>query len=430
MSSKMINSGIEWIGEIPEHWEILPNKYIMHKFKDICLNHTDEDIISLTKKGVIIRDLSEGGKMPATFDGYQKVYPGNLLMCLFDIDVTPRCVGVINDKGLTSPAYSQFVLNNNLDVNYYYYYYLMLDEDKTLLHLSKNLRHSLTEDQLGSIDIIKPPLIEQKKIAIFLNRNITIIDQLIEESLILIDRYKEYKQSLVTETVTKSLNTNVEMIDSGIDWIGKIPKHWKINKIKNMCYLKGRIGWHGLTSSEYSDEGAYLVTGTDFKDMHIDWDNCNHISYERYDQDPYIQLKENDLLITKDGTIGKLALIKDIPDKATLNSGIFLVRPLNNTYINDYLYWVLFSDIFVRFFDYIKTGTTISHLYQKTFENFAFPYPDINEQKEIVDYLNKKCILIDKSIQENEILIKKLEEYKKSLIFEYVTGKKEVPNEI
>jgi type I restriction enzyme S subunit len=140
--------------------------------------------------------------------------------------------------------------------------------------------------------------------------------------------------------------------DSGIKWIGEIPEGWEVNKIKNTSYVKGRIGWHGLTSEEYSDEGAYLVTGTDFKDGVIEWDDCHHVGWDRYKEDPYIHLKEDDLLITKDGTIGKIALIKILPNKATLNSGIFLVRPLNKKYIPKFMYWMLNSAVFERFFDF------------------------------------------------------------------------------
>ena len=142
------DSTLEWIGKIPAHWEIKPNKYLMKKIKQIQPIYDGEDIISLTVNGVIKRDLDNpSGKMPTSFDGYQFVYPGNLLMCLFDIDVTPRCIGLIKDFGLTSPAYSQFVLNNGVDASYYYYYYLNLDFNKELLHLAKNQRHSLNEEQ-------------------------------------------------------------------------------------------------------------------------------------------------------------------------------------------------------------------------------------------------------------------------------------------
>ena len=119
-------------------------------------------------KGVIERDLDAGGKMPSSFDGYQYVYPGNLLMCLFDYDVTPRCIGLVKDTGLVSPAYSHFVLNKNFWSPYYYYYYLLIDNTKELLHLAKNLRHSFTEEQLGNVNVPVPSFLEQQKISDFL----------------------------------------------------------------------------------------------------------------------------------------------------------------------------------------------------------------------------------------------------------------------
>ena len=103
---EMKPSSMEWVGDIPASWKVMPNKYLMHKKKESCPVYNGEDILSLTMKGVIVRDLDAGGKMPASFDGYQRLEPGNLLMCLFDIDVTPRCIGLIKQAGLSSPAYS------------------------------------------------------------------------------------------------------------------------------------------------------------------------------------------------------------------------------------------------------------------------------------------------------------------------------------
>jgi hypothetical protein len=119
-----VDSQIPYVGLIPSHWKTVQNKRVMHKKKQLCLSYQGQDIISLTMNGVVVRDLGAGGKMPATFDGYQFVYPGELLMCLFDIDVTPRCIGRVYNEGLTSPAYSSFVLKDNADLGYYYYYYL------------------------------------------------------------------------------------------------------------------------------------------------------------------------------------------------------------------------------------------------------------------------------------------------------------------
>lgn len=198
----MKDSGIEWIGEIPEHWEILPHKRIMRKIKEIQEHYNGENIISLTMKGVIIRDLEAGGKMPATFDGYQRVYPNNLLQCLFDIDVTPRCVGLIKEYGLTSPAYSQFELFSNAYSPYYDYLLRYMDDIKAMLHLSKNLRSSLTEADFGAISTCVPPVCEQKTIADYLDTKCTEIDNLISIKLSKIDSLKEYKKSIIYEYVT------------------------------------------------------------------------------------------------------------------------------------------------------------------------------------------------------------------------------------
>ena len=201
-NAEMKDSGIEWVGQMPLEWDAVPNKYLMYKVKNICPVYNGEDILSLTINGVIIRDLNGGGKMPTSFDGYQKVTPGNLLMCLFDIDVTPRCIGLVKNFGLTSPAYSQFVMRTGAYAPYYYYYYLMVDYTKELLHMAKNLRHSLTEDQLGAIKAPNPPYEEQVQIAEFLDKKCVEISRVIEDKNKQLAMLDEYKKSLIFEYVT------------------------------------------------------------------------------------------------------------------------------------------------------------------------------------------------------------------------------------
>jgi len=200
--AEMKDSGIEWVGQMPSSWDAVPNKYLMYKVKNICPVYNGEDILSLTTNGVIIRDLNGGGKMPTSFDGYQKVAPGNLLMCLFDIDVTPRCIGLVKNFGLTSPAYSQFVMRTGAYAPYYYYYYLMVDYTKELLHMAKNLRHSLTEDQLGAIKAPNPPYEEQVQIAEFLDKKCVEISRVIEDKNKQLATLDDYKKSLIFEYVT------------------------------------------------------------------------------------------------------------------------------------------------------------------------------------------------------------------------------------
>ncbi|MDY5410616.1 MAG: restriction endonuclease subunit S [Gemmiger sp.] len=200
---EMKDSGIEWVGNVPDHWGVLANKYVMKKRKDICTKWNGENVLSLTMNGVIVRDLDNPvGKMPTTFDGYQFVYSGNLLMCLFDYDVTPRCVGIVKNDGVTSPAYSRFELKENATLEYFYYYYLMIDFTKELLHLAKNLRHSFTEEQLGALKVPLPPLDEQKNIATYLDSKCKEIESVIASKKQQLEVLDSYKKSLIYEYVT------------------------------------------------------------------------------------------------------------------------------------------------------------------------------------------------------------------------------------
>ncbi len=208
--------------------------------------------------------------------------------------------------------------------------------------------------------------------------------------------------------------------DSGIEWIGEIPKHWKIRPLKYNTYLKARVGWHGLKSDEFGKEGAYCVTGTDFYNGRIRWEGCYRVSNDRYGEDPYIQLKEGDLLITKDGTIGKTAIVINLPGEATLNSGVFVVRPKKD-YTSRFLYWVLNSCVFTEFVNYHSKGSTIIHLYQDTFCNLPLALPAPQEQEFITNYLDQKTALIDDTIQKKQRLIDLIQEERTALINQAVT---------
>ena len=211
------------------------------------------------------------------------------------------------------------------------------------------------------------------------------------------------------------------MKESGIDWIGQIPEEWEVIKVKFFTYMKGRIGWQGLKADEFIDEGPYLVTGTDFKNGRVNWDTAYHISQKRYEQAPEIQLKQGDLLVTKDGTVGKLALIDELPDSASLNSHLLVLRPLFNRYDNHFLYYVLSSLEFKNYFQKVSIGSTMDSLSQEKMGEFIFALPNINVQNSISRYLDKKTAQLDKVKALLEEQIQKLKDYRASLIYETVT---------
>ncbi|RNI34017.1 restriction endonuclease subunit S [Hanamia caeni] len=210
--------------------------------------------------------------------------------------------------------------------------------------------------------------------------------------------------------------------ESGIEWIGEIPSEWKTKKIKHRCTVKARVGWKGLKSDEFLTEGySYLVTGSDFKNNSVNWKECYHIDQERYEEDPYIQLQEEDLLITKDGTIGKLAIVKKLDKPACLNSGIFVLRSTNKDFSTEFLFWILKSKAFTQFNDYTSYGSTIQHLYQNVFVEFSYPFPSTKEQAAITHYLDRKTAEIDELIGDKKRLLELYEEEKTAIINQAVT---------
>lgn len=431
--AEMKDSGIEWCGKIPISWNVMPNKYVMYKKKEICPKYNREDILSLTMDGVIVRDLDAGGKMPASFDGYQRVKPNNLLMCLFDYDVTPRCIGLIQNEGLTSPAYSQFIMKNGNDARYYYYYYLMIDNTKELLHLSKNLRHSFTEDQLGAINTPVPPVKIQKQIAKYLDQKCEDIDAVYSDIEKQIETLEEYKKSIITEAVTKGLDPDVEMKDSGIEWIGNIPKHWKTNKIK---YLFASGKGLPITKENLIDEGLPVIS---YGQIHakanngvdINKDLLRFVSYEYQKRNPNCEVKKYDFIFadTSEDYEGCGNCVYKRDDSVLFAGYHSIILHAINQKDNRYLAYLFLTDLWRKQLRETASGVKVFSVTQKNLINSSIILPPEDEQNKIANILDKKCYEIIKAINDKQQQLETLEQYKKSLIYEYVTGKKEVSNE-
>lgn len=195
------------------------------------------------------------------------------------------------------------------------------------------------------------------------------------------------------------------------------PDDWQPISLLNSTYLKGRIGWQGLKASEFLTDGPFLVTGTNFINGRVDWEHCYHITTERFREAPDIHLRENDLLITKDGTIGKVALVRNCPGDATLNSGIFLMRCKDGSYSHKFLYYFLLSDYFKKYLRDTQGGSTIVHLYQREFERFTFKAPGIPEQERIAEIL----LTVDAAIEQTQALIDKYGRIKRGLMQDLLT---------
>lgn len=431
---KMKYSGIEWIGDIPVDWRVNrlrynctfktggtpPDKYGINTDAAGYPWITAQDM----NNGMILKNYSQYlTEESRKFCNY-KLFPKDsiLLVCIASVGK----IGYLLEPAYSNQQITALMPKNNI-IGKYLLYLISSNTPTIIKDASSSVVPIINTQYLANIFCCIPNINEQKLIADFLDEKVSNLDNILFDLNKQVDILNRYKKQIITEVVTNGLNKNVELKDSEIEWIGSIPKHWNIKIIKNICSLKGRIGWEGLTKDEYISEGPTLITGINFKDGTIDWNACEHVSEWRFNQDKSIQIKNDDLLITKDGTVGKVALVSNCPEQVTLNSGVLLIRPLNKDYIQRYLYYVLLSDEFWHWFEIENIGnTTIVHLYQNRFSKFKIALPSLEEQKEIVEYLDNKCEQIDKIIEEKQKQIEKIEEYKKSVIYEYVTGKKRV----
>ena len=415
--SEMKDSGIEWVGTIPKEWAVKANKYVMSKKKVVKPVYQGEDILSLTMNGVIVRDLDAGGKMPTSFNGYQTLNPGNLLMCLFDYDVTPRCIGLIKHEGVTSPAYSQFVMKDGYSAEYFYYYYLMVDHTKALLHRAKNLRHSFTEDQLGTICVPVPPLVLQKRIASFLDTKCSEIDALSADIQSEIDTLEAYKKSKVFDVICHGISDAKYKSTSSDVW-KTIPDRWKLVDIKYIFEIVKRIA-----GKEGYDVIAITQQGLKVKDLSS---NEGQIAS---DYSGYQFVYPNDYAMNH---MDLLTGWVDLSDKFGVTSPDYRVFRLRypTKYDKKFYKYVMQCCYMCRIFYSLGQGVSNLgrwRLQTSAFNDFKVPVPPYEEQVEIGNYLENEISQINNIINEKQKQLEVLADYKKSVIYEYVTGKKEVP---
>lgn len=421
---EMKDSGIEWIGQIPKDWDVVPHKRVMHKVKEICVQYNGEDIISLTMNGVIKRDLAAGGKMPTSFDGYQYVKPNDLLLCLFDIDVTPRCVGVVKDYGVTSPAYSRFIMHDGYYNAYYDYLLRAIDDDKVFVHLSKNLRSSLTESDFGAIKTCVPSLAEQERIAAFLDAECAEIDAVLEKTRASIEEYKKLKQAVITQAVTKGIRGDRPMKDSGIEWIGEIPAGVPISRVGlHFDIVLGKMLCSAPVDDNYTSESYYCAADVHFEGLSNGEKKKMWFSPDEKEQ---YCVKNGDLLVVEGGAGAggcAIAVSTDVP--IYIQNSIMIVRSKGISNIR-YLRYLLECLVKEGYIDVVCNKATIPHFTKDKLANVPFIVFSQSEQEEIAEYLNEKCAGIDALIVKKQQYLTEIENYKKSLIYEYVTGKKEV----
>ncbi|MBF2337485.1 restriction endonuclease subunit S [Staphylococcus epidermidis] len=416
----MKDSGIEWIGNIPQEWEIIKNKYVFKRRNNkVAENYINYQLLSLTKKGIVEKNLNEtGGKLPASFSTYQEVQKDDIVLCLFDLDVSAVFSGISKYHGMISSAYDIFKTNQDSIPDYYDYLFQIIGFDRLYLPFSKSLRKTINKENFNSIYTIKPPYNEQIKIVDFLNKSTMNINNIITQTHQSIEELKKYKQSLIAESVTKGIDPNVEMKDSGIEWIDNIPKHWEIRSIGNHYF---QVKDKNLLSQEEN-----LLSLSYGKIVKRNYHSADGLLPANFDN--YIIVEPNDIVLRMTDLQNDHKSLRTgfVNESGIITSAYIILRPQKNQeFISKFIQLFLHSfDIYKGFYGMgsgVRQNVTFNDI-----KKLKIILPPIIEQKQILRYLENKVSTIDKLIENKIKIIEELENYKKSLIYEYVTGKKEV----
>ncbi len=414
------NSGVEWLGEIPEHWEALSNKFIFNLNKNLVGKKSSEyDLLSLTLNGVIKRDMENPqGKFPAEFDTYQEVKRGDFIFCLFDVEETPRTVGLSDFDGMITGAYTVMQVNKNFDKSFLYYFYLNLDAGKRMKPLYTGLRNTISKDNFFSFKTFVPPIQEQTAIANFLDDKTTKIDQAIAIKQQQIALLQERRQILIHKAVTRGLNENVKLKDSGVEWIGEIPEHWEVKKLG---YLTNKIG-DGLHGTPNYTDGTefYFINGNNLSTGNIEITELTKTVSEREYLIHKKELTDKTLLLSINGTIGNVAFY--CGEKVMLGKSAAYLNFYKNINI-EYVKCFLESTVFKNYYELQLSGSTINNFSLYSIGKTPVTFPNKIEQKQIVEYIKTSKTKIATAISLKEQEIEKLKEYKMSLIDGVVTGK-------
>ena len=415
MARKMKDSGIEWIGEIPEGWEVVPVKRLctMQAGKNLTSEQIAPEGTYPVYGGNGIRGFFSDYNCVGQFltVGRQGALCGNVHKINGKVWATEHAV-------ITAPS-SYAILD--------FLYYLLIGMDLNQYVSSTAAQPGLAVGTLLNLKTCYTcSTLEQTQISNYLNAKCSEIDTMLSRTRSSIEEYKKLKQAVITQAVTKGVRGEREMKNSKIEWVGNIPIDWNTIKLKYCTYIRARLGWKALKADEYVEIGFPFLSAFNIVNNTLQFTNLNYINQFRYDESPEIQLSNGDVLLVKDGAgIGKCAIVENMPMPSTVNGSIAVVS-VTNSLIPKYLYYYFLSKMFQQHIDLLKDGMGVPHLFQSDLKEIKIAFPSKDEQKEIADYLDGKCAEIDKLIAKKEQLVKELENHKKSLIYEVVTGKREV----
>lgn len=426
------DTAISWLGQIPSQWQLVLLSQIVTQVKNKNTALQENNLLSLSYGRIKRKPIdSSGGLLPESFEGYNIIEENDIVLRLTDLqnDHTSLRVGISPEKGIITSAYTTMRPQNSSCAKYLFYLLHTFDIRKGFYGMGSGVRQGLNYDEVKRLQIPWPTVEEQIHISEYLDRKIDKINTIISEAKASIEEYKAWKASIIYEAVTKGLDPNVEMKDSGVKWLGTVPQHWTVSRLKTVvAYIESGVSVNASQSAASEGKIAVLKTSSVSKyvfnpteNKEVNSDELNRVA---------CQVRANTIIVSRMNTpelVGACGYVeKDYP-LLFLPDRLWQVHFVDSVSVK-YVYYYLCSNYIKNYYASLSSGTSSSmqNISQGQFLNAAVLLPERVEQEDVVEFLDKKCADIDTMILEKESLISDLESYKRSLIFEVVTGKRRV----
>lgn len=423
---EMKDSGVAWIGAVPSDYRTASIGSLFTIKKDI-IGREPETVLSITQTGIRPKDLSSNeGQNASSYAHYQIVNVGDFAMN--HMDLMTGWVDISKYEGVTSPDYRVFTLNDKAMLADYFlrvfqYYYT----NRVFFGFGQGVatlgRWRLPAINFKKIDVPVPPILEQQKIVAAIDEGVGKVDRLIANVQTQIEKLKAYKQSMISEAVTKGLDPTVPMKDSGLMWIGQIPAHWSISKVSMFFeVVLGKMLQPEKKTETDTYENYLCAANVGNNCLKIDF--LKQMWFSEKDKQQYC-VRKGDLIVVEGGDVASCDIIKFEVQDLYIQNALHRVRAKKEALLEFLRYYLMMAKG-QGYVDLICNKATIAHFTKDKFMSLPLLVVPIDEQREIVKYLDEKCDQIDKLIAIKQAKIEKLEQYKRSLIYEYVTGKREV----
>ena len=428
---EMKDSGIEWIGEIPADWEVIALKHIAHSNSEVLNENTDPDYefdyidIGSVIYGKGVTEFHHMNFASSPSRARRVVKADDVIIST--VRTYLRAVAIIREKNSPQIVSTGFLAlrSKNGIIHPTYLYYAVLSDNFIQNVESQSVGISYPAINSTTISTIKLPIApykEQQRIADYLDRKCSQIDAIIARQQEVIEKLKAYKLSVITEAVTKGLNPDVPMKDSGVEWIGEIPEHWDFRRIKNCCLI---VDCKNRTPDPDPDGEYIVVRTTCIRDGSFSYEGSYHTNAENFKEwTAKGQPQHGDIFFTREAPMGEACLVPDT-DNLCMGQRVMFFRPLDGSDPR-YILYSIYGPLAREYIDSKNKGSTVGHLKLGQVASLPLFYCPPREQSEIANYLDKRCEAIDKVVEKKAEIISRITDYKKSLIYEVVTGKKEV----